>query len=215
MTSTVAKPPSDSGAPASSAQPAWHTMEVADALAAQGVDSASGLSASDVQKRTSQYGLNAFAAAKKESRFQAFLRQFKDPMQIVLLVAGVITIVVLRQWGTGIVLLGLTLFNALMGLSQEGKAEASVAALQKMLIVKTRVRRDGQVHQLPAEQIVPGDIVLLEAGDRVPGDGRLPRAATLEIDESALTGESVPVPKQVEQWPAPIRPSATASTWRT
>ena len=98
-----------------------------------------------MQKRTSQYGPNAFAAAKKESRFQAFLRQFKDPMQIVLLVAGVITIVVLRQWGTGIVLLGLTLFNALMGLSQEGKAEASVAALQKMLIVKTRVRRDGQV----------------------------------------------------------------------
>ena len=198
MTSTVAKPSSDSGAPASSAQPAWHTMEVADALAAQAVESASGLSASDVQQRTTQYGPNAFTAAKKESRFQAFLRQFKDPMQIVLLVAGVITIVVLRQWGTGIVLLGLTLFNAMMGLSQEGKAEASVAALQKMLIVKTRVRRDGQVEQLPAEQLVPGDIVLLEAGDRVPADGRLIRAATLEIDESALTGESVPVPKQVE-----------------
>ncbi len=167
MTSTVAKPSSDSGAPASSAQPAWHTMEVADALAAQAVESASGLSASDVQQRTTQYGPNAFTAAKKESRFQAFLRQFKDPMQIVLLVARVITIVVLRQWGTGIVLLGLTLFNAMMGLSQEGKAEASVAALQKMLIVKTRVRRDGQVQQLPAEQLVPGDIVLLEAGDRV------------------------------------------------
>ena len=119
-------------------------------------------------------------------------------MQIVLLVAGVITIVALQQWGTGIVLLGLTLFNAMMGLSQEGKAEASVAALQKMLIVKTRVRRDGQVVQLPAEEIVPGDIVLLEAGDRVPADGRLLKAATLEVDESALTGESVPVPKQIE-----------------
>jgi P-type Ca2+ transporter type 2C len=86
----------------------------------------------------------------------------------------------------------------MMGLRQEGKAEASVAALQKMLIVKTRVRRDGQVVQLPAEELVPGDIVLVEAGDRVPADGRLLKAATLEIDESALTGESVPVPKQTE-----------------
>ena len=127
-------------------------------------------------------------------------------MQIVLLVAGVITIVALQQWGTGIVLLGLTLFNAMMGLSQEGKAEASVAALQKMLIVKTRLRRDGQVVQLPAEEIVPGDIVLLEAGDRVPADGRLLRAATLEIDESALTGESVPVPKQIEAVPGADTP---------
>ena len=88
-----------------------------------------------------------------------------------------------------------------MGLSQEGKAEASVAALQKMMIVKTRVRRDGQLLKVPAEQLVPGDIVALEAGDRVPADGRIIKAATLEIDESALTGESAPVPKQVEPVP--------------
>ena len=173
-------------------------MGIEDALTAQGVDSATGLSSDEVASRTKQYGPNSFTAAKKESRFQVFLRQFKDPMQIVLLVAGVITIVALQQWGTGIVLLGLTLFNAMMGLRQEGKAEASVAALQKMLIVKTRVRRDGQVVQLAAEELVPGDIVLVEAGDRVPADGRLLRTATLEIDESALTGESVPVPKQTE-----------------
>jgi Ca2+-transporting ATPase len=173
-------------------------VAVDDALAAQAVDSATGLSTEEVAARTKQYGPNAFTAAKKESRAQAFLRQYKDPMQIVLLVAGVITLVVLHQWGTGIVLLGLTLFNATMGLRQEGKAEASVAALQKMLIVKTRVRRGGDVVQLPAEELVPGDIVLVEAGDRVPADGRLLRAATLEIDESALTGESVPVPKQTE-----------------
>src|SRR6516165_3479795 len=82
-------------------------------------------------------------------RAQAFLRQYQDPMQIVLVVAGVISLVILRQWGTGIVLLGLTLFNAAMGLNQEGKAEASVAALQKMLIVKTKVRRAGDVIELP------------------------------------------------------------------
>src|SRR5262249_38724993 len=157
------------------------TLGIEDALRAQNVDSSVGLSTDEVAKRAQQYGPNAFTAAKKESRAQAFLRQYKDPMQIVLLVAGIITIVALQQWGTGIVLLGLTLFNAMMGLRQEGKAEASVAALQKMLIVKTRVRRGGDVLQLAAEELVPGDIVLVEAGDRVPADGRLLRSATLEI----------------------------------
>ena len=95
-------------------------------------------------------------------------------------------------------LIVLTLFNALLALRQEGKAEENVAALQKMMIVKSKVRRDGQVTEIPAEQIVPGDIVLLEAGDRVTADGRIIRAATLEIGESALTGESAPVPKEVE-----------------
>jgi Ca2+-transporting ATPase len=193
MATTIEKESASTTAP-----PAWHTMRGEDALAAQSVDGATGLSADEVAARTKQYGPNAFTAAQKESRLQAFLRQYKDPMQIVLLVAGVITIVILRQWGTGIVLLGLTLFNAMMGLSQEGKAEASVAALQKMLILQTRVRRAGEVVQLPAEELVPGDIVLVEAGDRVPADARILRAATLEIDESALTGESVPVPKQTE-----------------
>ena len=90
-------------------------------------------------------------------------------------------------------LLFLTLFNAVLGLQQEGKAAAAVAALQKMMIVKARVRRDGQLAQIPAEQLVPGDVVAIEAGDIVPADGRLLRAATLEVAESALTGESLPV----------------------
>ena len=198
MSSTLANPPTGSSPPASAQQPAWHTMAIEEALNAQRVESATGLSQDEVTARTQQYGPNAFTAAKKESRFQTFLRQYQDPMQIVLLVAGLITIIALQEWATGVVLLGLTLFNAMMGMRQEGKAEASVAALQKMLIVKTRVRRGGEVLQLPAEELVPGDIVLVEAGDRVPADGRLLRAATLEIDESALTGESVPVPKQTE-----------------
>jgi Ca2+-transporting ATPase len=200
MTTTMTPPAQGAPpatAPGTTPPPAWHTLDVEDALLVQKVDSAAGLSAAEVEARTKQVGLNAFTVEKKESSTQAFLRQFKDPMQIVLLVAGLITIVALRQWGTGIVLLLLALFNALMGLNQEGKAEASVAALQKMLIVKTKVRRGGQVEQLPAEQLVPGDIVLLEAGDRVPADGRLLKAATLEVDESALTGESLPVSKQV------------------
>jgi Ca2+-transporting ATPase len=198
MSSTTVSPPSPAP-PAPTGQPAaWHTLDVEDALLAQGVSSDTGLTAADVAGRTSQFGPNAFTSEQKESASQRFLRQYQDPMQIVLVVTGAVTLVVLRDWGTGLVVLGLSLFNAIMGLRQEGKAEASVAALQKMLIVKTRVRRDGQVEQLPAEQLVPGDIVLLEAGDRVPADGRLLKAATLEVDESALTGESVPVPKQVD-----------------
>ena len=95
-------------------------------------------------------------------------------------------------------LIGLTLLNAAMGLNQEGKANASVAALQKMMVVKAKARRDGSLVELPMEELVPGDIVNIEAGDLVPADARILTAATLEIDESALTGESVPVPKQVE-----------------
>ena len=119
-------------------------------------------------------------------------------MQIVLLVAGVISIYPVKQSGTGIVILLLTLLNAVLGLSQEGKAAAAVAALAKMMIVKARVRRDGALAQLPAEQLVPGDVVAIEAGDVVPADGRVLAAATLEIAEAALTGESLPVGKGIE-----------------
>jgi Ca2+-transporting ATPase len=205
-TTTISPPPSQPTPPGGSQAPAWHTLAIEDALLAQGVDASTGLSDSEVSSRTSKYGPNAFTAAKKESTAERWLRQYRDPMQVVLVVAGLITVVILRQWGTGIVLLGLSVLNAVMGLNQEGKAEASVAALQKMLIVKTRVRRNGEVVQIPAEQVVPGDIVLVEAGDRVPADGRLLRSATLEVDESALTGESVPVPKQTEMVPGADTP---------
>ena len=118
-------------------------------------------------------------------------------MQIVLLAAGLVSLG-LQEWETGIVLILLTLFNAVLGLQQEGKAAAAVAALQQMMIIKARVRRDGQLREIPAEQLVPGDIVSIEAGDIVPADGRLLRAATLEVAESALTGESLPVAKDTE-----------------
>ena len=119
-------------------------------------------------------------------------------MQIVLLGSGIVCLFLPGQFMTGVMLILLTLLNALMGLNQEGKAEASVAALQKMMVVKAKVRRGGELTELPMDQLVPGDIVNVEAGDLVPADGRIIRAATLEIDESALTGESAPVPKQVD-----------------
>jgi Ca2+-transporting ATPase len=163
-----------------------------------GVDEHAGLPPEEAATRLGQYGPNAFVAAATEPRWRAFLRQYRDPMQIVLLVAGIGSIWPLHELGTGLVLLFLTLFNAVLGLNQEGKAAAAVAALQKMMIVKAKVLRGGELNELPAEQLVPGDVVSIEAGDLVPADGRLLRAATLEVAESALTGESMPVAKGVE-----------------
>jgi Ca2+-transporting ATPase len=168
------------------------------ALSAQGVDQAAGLKTSEADARRAKVGANKFAEAEKEPRWRAFLRQYADPMQIVLLVAGGISLFLPGQFATGLVLIGLTLLNAFLGLNQEGKAEASVAALQKMMVVRAKVRRDGEMAQIPMEELVPGDVVNVEAGDLVPADGRIIRAATLEIDESALTGESAPVPKGIE-----------------
>jgi Ca2+-transporting ATPase len=162
------------------------------------VEPASGLTSQEAAERLSRYGPNRFAEAKTESRWHAFVRQYQDPMQVVLLAAGIVSIYPVKQPGTGIVILLLTLLNAMLGLNQEGKAAAAVAALAKMMIVKARVRRDGVLTQLPAEQLVPGDVVAIEAGDVVPADGRLLNAATLEVAEAALTGESLPVSKGTE-----------------
>src|SRR4029077_15907698 len=128
-----------------------------------------------VASRARRFGLNKFAEGKTESRWRAFARQYADPMQIVLLVAGVVSLYPLKELETGVVLIALTLFNAVLGLRQEGKAVAAVAALQRMMIITARVMRDGELREVPAEQLVPGDVVSVEAGDLVPADGRLLR----------------------------------------
>ena len=183
---------------APSGSPTWWALSPDEAITAQDVDPGVGLDSTEVEARRGRYGANRFALAKGEPRWRAFLRQYRDPMQIVLLVAGIVSLFIPNQVATGIVLIGLTLFNAALGLNQEGKAEASVAALAKMMVVKAKVRRNGAMTEVPMEDLVPGDVVNIEAGDLVPADGRILRAATLEIDESALTGESAPVPKVVD-----------------
>ncbi len=180
-------------------RPAWHVMSAEDVAGELDVDVGRGLSSEEVDRRTAQHGSNRFTAGETEPRWRAFVRQYDDPMQIVLLIAGIGSLYPLKQLGTGLVILFLTVFNAILGLQQEGKAAAAVAALQKMMIVKARVRRSGQLAQLPAEVLVPGDVVAIEAGDLVPADGRLLQAATLEVAESALTGESVPVGKSADR----------------
>src|SRR3954454_9271698 len=191
MATTIAPP--ETAAPV----PTWHALSRDSTVHELHVEPDRGLTSDEAAQRLARYGPNKFAEAKSEPRWHAFLRQYRDPMQIVLLVAGVISIYPVKQPGTGVVILLLTLLNAVLGLSQEGKAAADVAALAKMMIVKARVRRDGALAQLPAEQLVPGDVVAIEAGDVVPADGRVLVAATLEVAESALTGESLPVAKGV------------------
>ena len=186
--------------------PVWHVRSSADVVAELGVEPERGLTAAEAAERLERYGPNRFAETKAEPRWHAFLRQYRDPMQIVLLAAGVISIYPVKQAGTGIVILLLTLLNAVLGLNQEGKAAAAVAALAKMMIVKARVRRDGALALLPAEELVPGDVVEIEAGDVVPADGRVLGAATLEVAEAALTGESLPVGKGTELVEAPDAP---------
>jgi P-type Ca2+ transporter type 2C len=190
--------PAESPAPGLAAGgdgPVWHTLSAERVLQAEDVDERRGLSAAEVASRAQRFGPNTFATSKAESRWHAFLRQYADPMQVVLLVAGIGSLYPLKELGTGLLLLALTVFNAVLGLRQEGKAAAAVAALQKMMIVKARVMREGQLAEIPAGQLVPGDVVAIEAGDIVPADGRLLKAATLEVAESALTGESLPVSK--------------------
>jgi len=196
MTQQLAESPSESVA--------WHALTAAETLERQTVTIDAGLTSAEVEARRARFGENRFADAPKEPRWQAFVRQYKDPMQIVLLVAGILSLFIPNQFMTGVLLIGLTLLNAAMGLNQEGKASASVAALQKMMVVKAKVRRDGSLGEVPMSELVPGDIINIEAGDLVPADGRLLTAATLEIDEAALTGESLPVPKQVD----PVAPDA-------
>src|SRR3954465_13888726 len=184
--------------PSTTEVPTWHVLSRESAVEELHVQPERGLTSEEAAERLARYGPNRFAEAKSEPRWHAFLRQYQDPMQIVLVAAGVISIYPVKQPGTGIVILLLTLLNAVLGLSQEGKAAAAVAALAKMMIVKARVRRDGALAQLPAEQLVPGDVVAIGGGGGWPADGRLLSAATLEVAESALTGESLPVGKGVE-----------------
>jgi Ca2+-transporting ATPase len=176
---------------------AWHGVTPEAACSQLGVDPATGLDSAEVERRRQQFGSNKLAEAKNEPGWHAFLRQYRDLMQLVLLGAAIVSMAALQEFSTGLVIIGLTVLNAILGLNQEGKAAESVAALQKMLVIRAHVRRGGQRIDIPSEELVPGDVVSFEAGDKVPADGRLLVAATLEIEEAALTGESVPVPKSI------------------
>ena len=187
--------------PGHEANEPWHAVTADEACARLVVDPRSGLDPADVERRRAEHGPNKLAEAEKEPGWHAFLRQYRDLMQLVLLGAAIVSVAALQEVSTGIVIAALTVLNAVLGLNQEGKAAESVAALQKMLLIHAHARRGGERVDIPAEELVPGDIVSFEAGDKIPADGRLLVAATLEIEEAALTGESTPVLKSVEPVP--------------
>ncbi|MFI8266609.1 cation-translocating P-type ATPase [Streptomyces sp. NPDC085665] len=172
----------------------WYTRSPEEVVAAFGVDPAAGLSAARAAELLSAHGPNALPEEARTPAWRRFLAQYRSYMQIVLLAAAIVSLVI-QEWTTAILLIVLTLLNAVIGLRQEGKAESAMNALKSMMKATARVRRDGREAEIPAEQLVDGDVVLIAAGDQVPADGRLIEASALQIDESALTGESVPAAK--------------------
>ena len=169
-----------------------------------------GLSAEQVSQRKAQHGLNQLAEAPPRSPWRVFLAQFKSILIMILIGAATLAALI-GNTKDALVILAVVLINATVGFYQEYRSEQSLAALKGMLPVRARVRREGKKIEVAAEDLVPGDIVLLEAGDPVPADGRLLLAAGLEVDESALTGESLPVGKQLDTLQAPGVPLAERS----
>lgn len=168
------------------------------------VDPAKGLTSEEVAKRLEQYGENKLKAKKKKTMFERFMDQFKDVMILILIIAALISFITAFYEGDAksffepLLILAIVVLNALMGVIQESKAEKALDALKSMSAPHARVRRNGAEEIIDASQLVPGDIILLEAGDFVPADARLIQSASLKSEESALTGESVPTEKDAE-----------------
>ena len=179
------------------AEQRWYALEPADVASRLGVNVDSGLSAAEAAERLRRDGPNALPEEKPPSRLRRLLGQYTSYMQLILVGASVVSLVI-KQWSTAIVLFVLSLINAVTGLRQEGKAESAMNALKSMMEATARIRRDGVEAEVPAEQLVVGDVVLLAAGDEVPADGRIVSSSSLQIDESALTGESVPAAKHAD-----------------
>lgn len=168
-----------------------------------GTDEKLGLSSAEVTARRERFGLNAMEAGEKTSKLQRFLGQFKSPVVIILLVATVIS-AALGELADAIAIVSIVVLNAFIGYFQEAKAEAAVEALKKLAAPRTRVLRNREVVEIPSSQVVPGDVLVFEAGDYVAADARVFLASQLSVDEAVLTGESLPVAKSL----APVSPEA-------
>ena len=176
----------------------WFSKLPDQVLSDLDTDQNRGPSSTQAQHRLNEYGPNRLEGAKKESLLSRLLSQFKDPMILVLLAAAALSLLSTggEDWVEAVIILVIVLVNACISISQENSAEKALEALQKMSAPLAKVIRDGQMVRLGTELLVPGDIILLEAGDLVPADARVLECANLKTDESAMTGESVPVSKR-------------------
>jgi len=175
----------------------WYSATPEEVTAKLGVDPAVGLSSRQAADLLERNGPNALPVEQSVPGWKRFIGQYRTYMQLILVGAAIVSLAI-KEWSTAALLILITIINAVVGLRQEGKAESAMNALQAMVKASARVRRDGSEANIDAEDVVVGDVVLLAAGDEVPADGRLIEASALQIDESALTGESVPSSKGVE-----------------
>ncbi len=174
----------------------WHHLSTDEIIMLLSSDSKNGLTPKEAEQRFQQYGANALTSKQGLSSWMRFLLQFHQPLIYILIAAGVIT-AALQEWVDSGVIFGVVLVNAIIGYIQESKAESALAALADTMVAEATVLRNGEKKRVPSVKLVPGDIVLLQAGDKVPADVRLLKIRDLQVDESALTGESVPVEKAV------------------
>ena len=181
----------------------WFAKDVKEVEQQLGTDLKKGLSSDEVVKRQEKYGFNELKAAKKKTLLQRFLDQFKDFSIIVLIIAAIVSGAVGIANGEGvtdtIIIMIVVIVNAIIGVSQEAKAEKSLEALQKLTDHAAKVIRNENITVIPAKELVPGDIVVLDTGDYIPADLRVIEAVNLKAQESSLTGESVPVEKNIEK----------------
>ncbi|HUG71042.1 MAG TPA: cation-transporting P-type ATPase [Pirellulaceae bacterium] len=172
----------------------WHQLPPAEVVEILDVNMSTGLSTEEVRIRQEKFGPNRVTARRGTPAWRKFLQQFNQPLVYILLLAVGVT-AFLREWVDSSVIFVVVIINAVVGFLQEAKAEKAIEALAKMVATETNVRRDGRKLRIHSEQLVPGDVVLLQSGDRVPADMRLVHVRNLRADESALTGESLPVSK--------------------
>jgi len=172
----------------------WHQFQIEEVLRLLDVDVSNGLSSTEIKLRREEFGPNRVTARRGTPAWLKFFQQFNQPLVYILVLAVAVTLF-LGEWVDSLVIFAVVLINAIVGFLQEAKAEKAIEALARMVATESTVRRDGQKRRVHSEELVPGDIVLLQSGDRVPADLRLFQVRNLHADESAITGESLPVAK--------------------
>lgn len=182
----------------------WETLRKEEVLKKLDTQSKKGLCQEEVEKRQKQYGKNKLNDKPKEKLIIKLLKQFNDFMILILIIASIVSAGISKMQGENdyvdsIIIIAIVVLNAIMGVIQEAKAEKSIEALQQMTPPKAKVIRDGENKEIHAEELVPGDIIILEAGNYVPADSRIVESFNLKIEESSLTGETEPVEKDANK----------------